>query len=98
MGKVQGRKKYLCERCGRLIKQRGKCLPCNYLYKHKKYFRGLKESPDYDLSHGIDPNFVKEIINEGWNKKENETKPQEDYSNPPIIQNKLYSERLATEY
>ncbi len=98
MDKSQGKKEHSCERCDRLIKQRGKCLPCNYLYKHKKYFGGLKESPEYDISHGIDPNFVKEIIDKGWNKKEKKIKSQEDSSIFPIIKNKLYSRKLATEY
>jgi hypothetical protein len=43
------------------------------LYKHKKYFPGLRENPDYDIKHGMDTNMVKELTVKGWNLKEAET-------------------------
>ena len=51
-----------CERCGREINHNGRCLPCNYLYKHKAWFPGLRESEDYDTSHGMDLQLVKKLI------------------------------------
>ena len=53
-----------CERCGREINHVGRCLPCNYLYKHKAYFSGLRESEEYDKKHSFDIDEVKKIIEE----------------------------------
>ena len=48
-----------CERCTRpIINVRGRCLPCNYFYKHKRYYRGLKSAPKYDFAQGLDPSTV----------------------------------------
>ena len=66
---MEENKNNLCERCGREINHKGRCLPCNYLYKHKKYLPGLRENPDYDVNHGIDTNMVKDLIEKGWNVK-----------------------------
>lgn len=52
-----------CERCSRKIKRKGRCLPCNYFYKHKKYFPGLLKNPDYDKVHGIEPELAEKLIN-----------------------------------
>jgi len=53
-----------CERCGREINHKGRCLPCNYLYKNKTYFPGLRESSEYDLNHNFDINLVKSLLSE----------------------------------
>lgn len=66
-------KNNFCERCGREINHKGRCLPCNYLYKHKKYFPGLKENPNYDIKHGIDTNMVKDLIEKGGNTEKSES-------------------------
>lgn len=78
---MEENKNNLCERCGRKINQKGRCLPCNYLYKNKKYFPGLKENSDYDIEHGMDPNVVKDLIKKGWGdeKAETELKQEKKY-------------------
>ncbi len=53
-----------CERCGREINHPGRCLPCNYLYKNKAYFPGLRENSEYDLKHNFDIKLVKSLLNE----------------------------------
>ena len=55
-----------CERCNREINHLGRCLPCNYLYKYKSFFPGLRESEEYDLKNHMDINLVKELVS---NKK-----------------------------
>ncbi|MFH1637276.1 MAG: hypothetical protein ABIB71_02515 [Candidatus Woesearchaeota archaeon] len=67
---------YKCQRCGREINHLGRCLPCNYLYKHKKYFGGLRESPEYDSQHGMDIGLAKKIISERT-KKPNASKKED---------------------
>jgi len=59
---MDGNKASFCERCSREINHKGRCLPCNYLYKHRKYFPGLMENPDYDIKQGIDTNMVKDLV------------------------------------
>lgn len=52
-----------CERCTRpIINVRGRCLPCNYFYKYKRYYPGLKSAPEYDLAHGLDLSTVRQEI------------------------------------
>lgn len=52
-------KKGACERCTRpIINIHGRCLPCNYLYKHKRYYPGLRSAPEYDAEHGFDLKIV----------------------------------------
>ncbi|MBI2647332.1 hypothetical protein HYW99_02550 [Candidatus Woesearchaeota archaeon] len=73
-------KKFNCERCGREIKHRGRCLPCNYFYKHKQYFPGLKENPKYDKLHNISPTSASKLIKieeEPPKKKRNVDKAKE---------------------
>ncbi|MFC1800922.1 HRDC domain-containing protein [Nanoarchaeota archaeon] len=53
-----------CERCSRKLNHKGRCLPCNYLYKYKSWIRGLRESKDYDSEHGIDVKLVKRLMTE----------------------------------
>lgn len=69
-----------CERCNREIKHRGRCLPCNYFYKHKKYYPGLRESPEYDIRNGINPDLVKQTILESSKlvKKSDEVKSNKE--------------------
>lgn len=74
----QQKKEQFCERCGRAIKQRGKCLPCNFLYKHTQYYPGLKENPDYDSAHGLSPILVKKLIEKGREKGINKKMNNDD--------------------
>lgn len=83
--KKEEKENRVCERCGREINHLGKCLPCNYFYKHKVYFPGLKESEEYDKKHNLDIGEIKRLIE----KKE--------YTHPnirPIIENKDVDIRL----
>ena len=64
-----------CERCGREINHIGRCLPCNYLYKHKAWFPGLRESDNYDSDHGMDVEVVKKLIAEKRFSSQNKPKP-----------------------
>lgn len=64
-----------CERCGRDINHKGRCLPCNYLYKHKAWFPGLKESEEYDAINGMDLQLVKKLIGEKNFTKQDTQKP-----------------------
>lgn len=78
-----------CERCGREIKHKGRCLPCNYFYKHGKYYNGLVESPDYDHAHGVDPSYTKKIIKEHKIiAKKTESEISKDNSSETHIQEK----------
>ena len=64
-----------CERCDREISHTGRCLPCNYLYKHKSFFPGLRISDEYDKKHNLDLELVHKLISEKkfkpLNKKSN---------------------------
>ena len=62
-----------CERCNRDINHKGRCLPCNYLYKHKAFFSGLRISDEYDLSHNMDLGLVHKLV------KEKEYKPESKF-------------------
>lgn len=93
---LQNNKLHFCERCDRTIKHKGKCLPCNYLYKHKKYYPGLKENPNYDIQHNMNPEFVGRLIRTGWNK--NRKTFEDDEIITPIGKQKIYSRFLAVEY
>lgn len=62
-------KTYSCKRCDRDIYHQGRCLPCNYLYKHRKYYPGLRESHNYDKQHGMDTVLVNKLVAEGWTKQ-----------------------------
>lgn len=64
-------KKYYCERCGRKINHQGRCLPCNYLYKYKKYCPGLKISDGYDFKNNMDINLVRYVKNNRLAKNDN---------------------------
>ena len=55
-------KPYDCERCGIKLSHRGRCLPCNYFYKHNRYIFALKENPEYDKQHGMHPLLAKLLI------------------------------------
>ena len=74
---VKRDKFHKCERCRREIRSIGRCLPCNYFYKHKRYFPGLRENHDYDKAHGMEDEFVKQIANE--KKFINQTKKEYVY-------------------
>lgn len=80
---MEENKNNFCERCGREINHKGRCLPCNYLYKHKKYFPGLRESPDYDAKYGMDTTMVKSLI-------EKEGKIEKDVKDIKIEKKKEY--------
>ncbi len=64
-----------CERCDRDINHKGRCLPCNYLYKHKAWFPGLRESEEYDVSHDMDLQLVKKLIAEKSFSAQDKPKP-----------------------
>lgn len=64
-------KKYTCERCDRKINHEGRCLPCNYLYKYKKYCPGLKISDGYDIKNEMDINLVRYVKNNRLPKNDN---------------------------
>ncbi|PIN81339.1 hypothetical protein COV13_01520 [Candidatus Woesearchaeota archaeon CG10_big_fil_rev_8_21_14_0_10_32_9] len=53
-----------CERCNREINHNGRCLPCNYLYKHKAFFPGLRISDEYDKTHNVDLELVHKLVSE----------------------------------
>ena len=44
MVSIPDKKEYLCERCGRTIKHRGKCLPCNVYLKNGRKLTGYREA------------------------------------------------------
>lgn len=92
----QNNKLRFCERCGRAIKHKGKCLPCNYLYKHKKYYPGLKDNPNYDIQHNMNPDLVEGLIKTGWNK--NIKTLEDDEIIAPISKREIYARLLASEY
>ena len=41
---VPHRREYFCERCGRTIKQRGNCLPCNVYLKSGRKLAGYRDA------------------------------------------------------
>ncbi|MBS3155406.1 hypothetical protein J4404_02820 [Candidatus Woesearchaeota archaeon] len=82
---MDGNKASFCERCSREINHKGRCLPCNYLYKHRKYFPGLMENPDYDIKQGIDTNMVKDLVEKGWNVKEGKSEIKKEDNNKSKI-------------
>ena len=41
---IPDKKEYFCERCGRIIKHRGKCLPCNVYLKLGRKLTGYREA------------------------------------------------------
>lgn len=92
----QSSRLHFCERCKRVIKHKGKCLPCNYLYKYKRYYPGLKENSNYDLKHHLNPDFVKGLIKTGRNK--NIKVVENDGLLAPIGKKHIYSRLLAVEY
>lgn len=57
-------KNYTCERCGREIIKRGRCLPCNYFYKYKAYYPGLRRCDEYDKMHNFNTELVRKLLEE----------------------------------